>query len=129
LPERPICSTKAFRIRFVNQRLVKAVGAEIAKIQNKRIDEKDIGKVKEKRLVGLDESFKNNSYWMSALSNNLKQGNDILTLEEAKARINAVTKEYLQKAAREYLKPEQRLQFVLNPEASAPKAGQTPKLN
>ena len=62
-----------------------------------------------------------------AVTNNLMQGEDILTLEEAKARINAINKADLQKAGQKYMKPEQKLQFVLMPESSASNAEQMPK--
>jgi zinc protease len=107
--------------------LIAAVTAEIAKVQSGQINEKDISKVKEARLVGIEDSFKNNGYWMSTVSSRLRQGTEILTLEESKARINAINKNDLQKTAQKYLKPENRLQFVLMPETSVQNTGQTPK--
>lgn len=109
--------------------LVTATQAEIAKIQNGQIEDNELNKVKERRLLGIDESYKTNGFWMSVISANLQQGNEILTPEEAKARIAAVTKADLQQAARKYLKPEQRLQFVLMPEIAASNTAQTPKQN
>lgn len=105
--------------------LVAAVTAEVAKIQNGQVDEKDLGKVKEARLVRLDESYKENSFWMAIINGNLMEGKDLLTSDEARARINVVTKVDMQKAAQKYLKPEQRLKFVLLPETVASKATQT----
>lgn len=99
--------------------LVAATQAEIAKIQKGEIEENELSKVKEKRLVGIEENYKTNGFWVGAISNNLMQGDDILTVEEGRARINAVTKTDLQKAARKYLTPERRLQFVLLPENAA----------
>ncbi len=107
--------------------LVQATNAEIVKIQNGQIEENELNKVKQSRLVRIDEQVKTNGYWMSVISTNLQQGNDILTLEEARARISRVTKEDLQRAAQKYLKPENRLQFVLVPETAAKPIGQTPK--
>ena len=109
--------------------LVKEVTANIAEIQNGDIDEKDISKVKEKWLLGLDSSYKDNSFWMNAIIDNLKQGDKIETLEEAKALVSAISKTDLQKAAQKFLKPENRLQFVLMPETTvaAANAGQLQK--
>ena len=110
--------------------LIKAVTAEIAKIQNGEIEQNELNKVKETRLVKIEESYKTNGYWMAIIRNNLMQGNDLLTIEEARARTNAINKDNVQKAAQKYLKPENRLQFVLMPETAATvKAGQTPKGN
>ena len=121
-----------FSIQFASapnnvESLVAATTAEIAKIQNGEIDEAIIGKVKEKRFLSTEESLKTNGYWMSVISTELMQGIPLLTLEESKARINHINKADLQKAAQKYLKPEQKLQFVLMPETAAPNAGQTPK--
>lgn len=107
--------------------LVAETTAVINRIQNGEIDESDINKIKQSRLVRLEENFKNNSYWTTAISDNLREGKEILTLEEAKARINAINKDDLQRAAQKYLKLSQRLQFVLMPETTAPNPGQTPK--
>lgn len=128
----------AFVVRFACapknvESLVAATTSEIAKIQNGQIDEAEIAKVKEKRLVNIEESFKNNGYWMSAINTELTQDVPLLTLDEAKARINHINKADLQKAAHKYLKPKQKLQFVLMPETAAATksetAGQTQKFN
>lgn len=121
----------AFNIQFASapqsvDPLVAAVTAEIAKVQSGQIDERDLNKVKEARLVKIDENLKENSYWMAAIRNTLTQGDDLLTREEARARINGITKADLQRAAQKYLKSEQRLQFVLMPEAVASNAGASP---
>lgn len=89
---------------------------EVTKIQNGQIDEKDIEKVREARRVRFKESFKDNSFWLSTINAYLTQGTDILSLDETLARIDAITKENLQKAANKYVKIDERLQFVLMPE-------------
>jgi zinc protease len=107
--------------------LTKEVTAVIEKIRNGGIDDKDISKIKQTRLLRLEESYKENSFWMDAIRRNLKQGDEISTLEQAKERINAVSKADLQQAAQKYLKSENRLQFVLMPETTGANAGQMPK--
>lgn len=101
--------------------LINAALAEVAKIQNGQIDEKDIDKVKEARSVQFRERVRENSYWVSEITRNLEQGDEIYSLDEINARTNAISKENIQKVARKYLKPEQKLQFVLMPEAVKPK--------
>ena len=101
--------------------LTDAALGELTKIQNGQIDDKDVAKVKEARLVGLKENFKNNNYWASEISRDLQQSLPILSLEDAEARTNAINKGDLQKVAKKYLNPDARIQLVLMPEASSPK--------
>lgn len=101
--------------------LIAAALAEVAKIQNGQIDDKDLNKVKEAQMVKLKESVKENQYWVSAISSNLQLGYDLLTLEEREARINALTKADIQKAAQKYVNVNQKMQFVLMPETDKSK--------
>lgn len=107
--------------------LVAATMAEIARIQNGDIDPNEVSKVKENRLIRLEEDFKTNSYWMQAINNYLTQGDAILTLGEARVKTNAITKEDLQRTTQKYLKPESKLQFVLMPETAAKTSSKTTK--
>lgn len=103
--------------------LTNAAIAEVVKIQNGQIDDKDIEKVKEARRVRAREDVKRNEYWALEISRSLLQGLDLYTLEELETRINAITKEDLQAAAKKFLKLDERKQFVLLPElATAAKA-------
>lgn len=110
--------------------LIAATNAEIEKIKNGQIEDNDLNKVKEKRIVAIDPAFKENSIWMLFIINNLQQGSKIVTPEQSKALISNVTKADLQRSAQKYLTPEHRLQFVLLPETATPAAtGQTTKRN
>jgi len=99
--------------------LTAAAMAEVAKIQNGRIDEKDIEKVKEARRIKAREDVKRNEYWALEVSRSLLQGLDMYTIEELEARINSISKEDLQAVAKKYLKMDERKHFVLLPEAAA----------
>lgn len=88
----------------------------IAKTRKGEIDDKDIAKVKEARIVKLKESYKDNSYWHSLINFKLNQGLEVLTLEESEARTEQITKERLQQIAQKYLKVENMKKFVLMPE-------------
>ena len=96
--------------------LIKAALDEVVKIQNGQIDDKDIAKVKEARLLKAKENYKENSYWSSLLYGNLAEGNDLIDLAETENRINSINKEEMQKVAKKYLNLDKKIQFVLMPE-------------
>ena len=96
--------------------LVKAALDEVKKIQDGQIDEKDVAKVREARLVRNRESYKQNGYWSSVIYNDLANGIPMLAETETEAKINAINKADIQKVARKYLKIDERQQFVLMPE-------------
>lgn len=96
--------------------LIEATQKEIEKLRNGEIDEKDIAKIKEARIVKLKEQYKDNSYWNSLIFANLTQDLEILDFAEMEARSSQITKDGLQKVAQKYLNPEHKKQFVLMPE-------------
>ena len=99
--------------------LTNAALAEVVKVQNGQIDDKDVDKVKEARRVKTHEDVKRNEYWANEISRSLMQSSELYTPEELEARINAITKEDLQAVARKYLKMDERKQFTLLPELAA----------
>jgi zinc protease len=101
--------------------LIDATIAEIKKVQNGQIEDKDVDKIKEARRVRIREDLKRNEYWASMLTRNLQEGWDLYSAEEWEARINAISKENIQAAAKKYLKLDERKQFILLPEAPAAK--------
>ncbi|MEP6851026.1 MAG: insulinase family protein [Acidobacteriota bacterium] len=97
--------------------LIEAAMAEVAKLRNGQIEDKDIAKVKEARLVKLREDSKTNNYWINVVSSNVTQGTRLFTEAQAETRINAISKDALQNAAKKYLNPDNKIQIVLMPEA------------
>lgn len=101
--------------------LTNAAIAEVVKVQNGQIDDKDLAKVKEARRVRAREDDRRNEYWLNGISQSLIQGLDLYTLEEIEKRIDGITKADLQAIAKKYLKIDERKQFVLFPETQAVK--------
>lgn len=98
--------------------LTAAAIAEIVKVQNGEIDEKDVEKVKEARRVTLREDLRRNEYWATSIVTNLSQGNEIYSQAELERRIDLITKEDLQNAAKKFLKLDAMKRFVLMPEST-----------
>ena len=98
--------------------LTAAAIAEIVKVQNGDIDEKDVEKVKEARRVTLREDLRRNEYWATSIVTNLSQGNEIYSQAELERRIDLITKEDLQNAAKKFLKLDAMKRFVLMPEST-----------
>jgi len=97
--------------------LIDAALGEVAKIQNGQIEDKDMVKVREARLVKLKEDVKTNSYWGLEISRSLLQGIELFSFEEQEAKINALNKSDIQAIAKKYLNQDQKIQLVLMPEA------------
>lgn len=99
--------------------LTAAAIAEIVKIQNGEVDDKDVEKVKEARRVRLREDFRRNEYWAASIVTNLSQGTEIYPQEEIERSIGLITKEELQKAAKKFLDMAELKRFVLMPETAS----------
>ncbi|MEP7076736.1 MAG: insulinase family protein [Acidobacteriota bacterium] len=96
--------------------LIEAAMAEVAKVRNGQIDDKDIAKVKEARSVKLKEDIKTNNWWMNSVGSNVAFGTPIFSLDQSETRIAGISKEAIQNAAKKYLNPETRIQIILMPE-------------
>ena len=96
--------------------LIDAAMAEVAKLRNGQIEDKDIAKVKEARLVKLREDARTNNYWLNVIGGSVTQGTQLFTEVQAEARINSISKDALQNAAKKYLNPDTRIQIILMPE-------------
>lgn len=101
--------------------LIEAALAEVEKIKNGQIDEKDLNKVKESRVIKFKEDFKRNQYWATEITRSLLRKNKINSYEEIEGRIKAVSKEDIQKIAVKFLKKGEHIQIVLLPEAKSGK--------
>ncbi len=101
--------------------LIEAALGEVEKIKNGQIDEKDLNKVKESRLIKLREDVKRNQYWATEITRSLLRKDELDSYETIEARIKAVTKEDIQKVANKYLKKGEQIQIVLMPEKKSDK--------
>ena len=76
----------------------------------------DLDKAKEQLIRSFETGMKENHYWTSWLKNLYSQGTAILTLDEYKEKVNALTIEDVKKAA-QYMKHDEHVRTILMPEA------------
>lgn len=98
------------------QTLTDAAMEEVRKIQENGPSEEDLDKVKEKRRLALEENLKRNNYWNSQLSAIRTYELPWTAILEARASIDAVSVERLQKAAQELLTKENLLEIKKFPQ-------------
>lgn len=97
-------------------KLTDSLMALIKSVQEKGVDQKDLDKVKETWKKQYRVGLQNNDYWLSNLSNiwiNKENPEKILTYEE---RVNALTVQDLQAAAKKFLPLDKVVKAVLYPE-------------
>ena len=73
--------------------LTKAALAEVEKIQEGKIEEKDLDKVKESRLVKAREDIRRNEYWGNEISTSLLHNRKLSSLSDIENRTKSIKKE------------------------------------
>lgn len=96
--------------------LIEAAFGEIEKIKKGQIEDKDLDKVKEGKIINVRENFKRNEYVANEISRSILRDEQMYDLEETEARIKAINKEDLQRVANKYLKKGSDIQIILMPE-------------
>ena len=97
--------------------LTLAVLAELEKLQRDGISEEDLKKVKEGQRRELEVNMKENGFWANTLRFYYYQGWDPADILQAEDRIEALTVENLQEAAKKYIDSKKFIKVVLMPEA------------
>ncbi len=97
-------------------KLTDSLMAIIKTVQEKGVEQKDLDKVKETWKKQYHVGLQSNDYWLSSLSNswiNKENPENILTYEE---KVNALTVQDLQAAAKKFLPLDKAVKAVLYPE-------------
>ena len=97
------------------KKLSQTVLDEMEKIKKDGPTEVDLNKVKETLIREMETRIKENSWWMSILSNHYYQGDTLLTLDQYKNAINAVKGEDIKMIANRYLDATHYVQVALTP--------------
>jgi len=97
------------------KKLSQTVLDEMDKIMKNGPTEIDLNKVKETLNRDMETRVKENSWWMSTLTNHYFQGDKILSLEEYKNSVNAITSADIKAIANKYLNLKSYVEVALTP--------------
>jgi zinc protease len=96
-------------------RLSQTVLDEMSKIRADGPTELDLNKVKETLIRERETRMKENSFWMSMLTNYYYQGDKLYSLEEYKSIVNSITQKDIKAVADLYLNTKSYVQVELTP--------------
>ena len=100
------------------EKLTKALLDIIKDAQEKGVDQKDLDKVKETWKKQYHVNLQSNDYWLGVLSNAFIDQTNPENVLDYEQKINAITIENLQKAAKKFLTLNNMVKAVLYPESS-----------
>jgi zinc protease len=100
-------------------KVVAATFAEIERMRTQGPDQADLDKVKTNWLQTYRKSLQENGYWLAALQTSLTEGTDPATILTFDQEVQKLSVADLKGAALRYLKPDNYVQVVLNPEKAA----------
>ena len=95
--------------------LIQATFGEIEKMKN-GISSEDLTKVKNAWLKNRKGSLETNGYWRRVMEDQWTRGEDEKDFEQFESQIKEVSSKQLSKLAKKYLKKEEHLEFILNPQ-------------
>ncbi|MFT6166912.1 MAG: zinc protease [Vicingaceae bacterium] len=84
-------------------KLVKSALAEVEKIKNEGVSDKDLAKVKETYMVSHKEATKTNKFWMDNFIKAERNNSDPKEVLEYEKRVKSISKEDIQNVAKKYL--------------------------
>ena len=95
---------------------VKTPAAEIERMRTEGPRQADLDKVKANWMQNYRKSLQDNGYWLAALQTSLTEGTDPATILTFDKEVQKLSVGDLKLAAQRYLKPDNYVQVVLNPE-------------
>lgn len=101
--------------------LIEGVAQEMDNIRQQGILPEDIQKYKASYSKNVELALKDNGYWMNYLAGQYENGENVLEVLDAEKTLAKVTPEKLKKAAAVFFKADNRIQFILLPEANTAK--------
>ncbi|HWW40176.1 M16 family metallopeptidase [Pedobacter sp.] len=98
--------------------LYEMVSVELQKLRNEGPQAEDILKFKANQLKNIRLSIKENGFWLSYLSNQMENQEDLSQVDTFEKYLDQVTAVSLKTAAENYLKEENKITFILLPQRS-----------
>lgn len=96
--------------------LVSAALDVINEVKTTLCDEKNLTKIKETAIRERETNFKENQFWLNAISASAQNGEDIMELKGYNGWIQSLTTKDLKEFANKYLQTDNYAKFVLRPE-------------
>ena len=96
--------------------LVAAALGEIEKLQNEGPSAENLAKVKEQIQRSHEERLEQNDYWLNFMSSYYGQGRTFDDMLQYESRVNSVTAQQIQDAAKKFIRKDALIQAVLYPE-------------
>ncbi|TAE18922.1 MAG: insulinase family protein [Bacteroidetes bacterium] len=97
-------------------KLTEAVFEEIGKLQNVLPTAEDMKKIKETYRREMERNVQENYFWTDRLERAYKFNQKLISVEESKARYEAITPQDIQRIAKKYPLKKNLIKIVLNPE-------------
>ncbi len=97
-------------------KMVKTVLGEMKKMVDNGPTDTDIEKAKETFINERETQVKENNFWLGYIKGRTFNGDELLSFDDYKAIIKAITKKDMQKAAKSYFNPKHYAKVVLKPE-------------
>ena len=103
--------------------LQKAVFDVIAGVKKEGVAQDYLDKIKEQRRRRIEQNKKENRFWLRQLAEHYRYGTDPAEILELEKKLDRITAENVQKAAKKYLDTNRYLSGLLVPETSEATAG------
>ena len=101
--------------------LVEAVKEEIKSLQENGPSEENFNKIRETQRRSRESDLEKNRFWMNTLTSYYRSDRDLAQIKEYEQLIEQLTKEDIQKAAKQFLDLEKAIIVTVKPEKEATK--------
>jgi zinc protease len=88
---------------------------EVQNLFNVGVQEDELNEAKKNFIKERQENLRKNGYWLNAIIHEFTYGEKQLSLEDYESMINSITKEHVEKFAKQYLSAPAKIEVVMSP--------------